>query len=169
MKYIKTFEEIKTIDDLHLIICNFLVKIDPSKFKVKRAFYEKGKTGRSLSFEIIKQGRNTDFWGEELSTVFTIRIHTVTDKKLINEKIKTKIKIVLDSIHMHNDKDTVPVVIDFLKNIFKKYSYFQQDIVNFNNNENGKYEYFINTLNINNIENDLNDFESIITANKYNL
>ena len=169
MKYIKTYEDVKSESDLHFILCNFLEKIDKSKFKVNHVIYEKGKNyGRSLSFEIIKQGRNTSFWGEKLTRAFTLRITPVNDKKLRSESIKPKIKILLDSIY-YTDDDTALTLIDFMTEIFKKYSYFNKKLVSFNNNKNGKYEFYINTSDIENIENDLKDFEFFISSNKYNL
>ena len=171
MKYIKTYESLESESKLHALLCSFLKKIEKtSKFELKTTFYERGEKGTSeaLSFNVFKNNRT---WSDKSSPAFSIRVSPVGDKQLRDESVKPKIKVLINSCYYHPDEDTIPFLLKFIKETFRKYSYFMKDDPSYTFGPNASKTYFfINTSDINNIMGELNDnFEMWMNTQKYNL
>jgi len=176
MKHIKTFENsilppISSESKLHSGLCKFLSTIDSSKFEVKKAFYERGEINASdaLTFNVIKQGVNKN-WDSESSIEFSIRILPVSDKKLREETIRSKLKVTVNSCYYQKNETSISV-LNFVKETLKRFCYFQQDFPSYTNSPYAaRTIYYINSSNIDNIEKDLNEnFEYYMDTKKYNL
>lgn len=160
MKYLKKFEKydpnLKDPDNAYvqILIINFLNRIKTDDFAVK-TFYERDNDKEAIALNIVDNRQGYRY--REDKPVLTIRVLQVTDKKLRNIKTKSKFKIYLNTFYDTTrvaDQIFLDALIEFLKTTFTKYSYWNNDRYN-----SGKYEYFIDTSNIDNIETELNDFD----------
>lgn len=181
MKYLKTFE--KYDPDLYdpdngyfkKLLINFLINNKPADFKVSPSFYERDEKDYAIALTNIDARKG--YLYRQDKPVLTIRLLRVNDKKLRDQKTKPKLKISLKTCYDTTgiaNKDFVDIFILFLCDIFKKYSYFNKvqkyAYVNYNSNKRN-YEYYINTSDIDNIINNLNefDFEAYKNMKKYNI
>jgi len=149
MKYLKTYE-VKTENKLppkrylvmYPIIYDFLVEIKPEqRYIVRNNYPAHYKSGKGLAF------------GFGSKILFSI--------KVISTIISTEIEMnccSTSSKQLSND------IIDFLRDIFKKYSFYESKTTCF-------YYFDIYNDNIQSIKNDLTkeNFEMFVDAKKYNL
>ena len=175
MKYLKKFEiydpKLKDPDNAYFqrFLIKFLEKIKPGDFIIKTGFYERGEDGSAIAL-IIVDPRKGYYYDKP---VLTIRVLPVIDKKLKGIATKTKFKIYLKTnydTHGISDQYFLDILIEYLNKILRKYSYWNKiDHHNFYGKLKQDYQYFINTDNIDNIVDELNDFEIYLNSKKYNL
>lgn len=162
MKYIKAYEKIgnvETASNLYSELVRFLRKIKEPDYFVVENFFERGMRNKGLALSV----QHKDRWGPR--TVFTIRIMEVSDNKLKELSIKPKLKILID-YHVYNDIFGL-FLFNFISDAFRKYSYFNKK---HNLYTHSTEDFFINTIDISNIINELNEeYEIYVNVNKYNL
>ena len=173
MKYLKKFEKynpnLKDPDNAYFQRClfSFLNRIKTDDFALKSGYYEDGNAHPAIVLNIVDNRQGYRYRKDK--PVLTIRVLQVTDKQLRNIKTKSKFKIYLNTFYDTTrvaDQIFLDALIEFLKTTFTKYSYWNKDRYN-----SGKYEYFIDTSNIDNIETELNDFDIEVYKNmkKFNI
>ncbi len=174
MKYLKIFESFgdsKITNDLRLLLVKFLQKNITNDFLVTPYFNERGvNKGEALALNAILIRKNQIY---NYPAALSIRILPVNDKQLRELPIKTKLKIHLKTCYDTSscaDQEFLNILIAFLVSIFKMNSYFSKI---YHHTIYGKlkqdYDFFINVSDIDNIMNDLKEFEIYKDTSKYNL
>jgi hypothetical protein len=167
MKYIKTFENKEL--NLHLMMCDFLSKINDKEYLVTRFFYYRGMTeGNTLAFK-----RYENYPRENTYPIFSITFKDVNDTKLRGVANKPKMKVIVNyEYDMAGVKDVqfVSMLKDFIVDVFTKYSYFHKKRDKYYRKDFCSHDFYINTSEISNIMNDFeNEFDFYVNTRKYNL
>jgi len=168
MKYIKTYEELEDFSsneyNIHFQLVDFLRNLKEPSYSYSANHYEKGeKKGVAVA---LKYSTNDLRYSPE--ALFSIRIMEVSDNKLKDYKYSPKLKIRIRKYNNYiRNNEFGSILYDFIIELFKKYSYF-------NNSKSMMYyninDFFINTKDIPDIMRELNEnFEIYRDTKKYNL
>ena len=171
MKYIKEFEiydpNLKDPDNAYFqrLLIKFLNRIKTDDFTISTNFYERDNDKPAIALNSVDARKGYRY--KEDKPVLTIRVLNVSDKQLRKEKTKPKFKILLKTFYDTTgitDQNFLNILIEFLNETFTKYSYWNIKRGSF-------YEYFINTSNVDNIENEFDnlDIELYKNMKKYNI
>lgn len=174
MKYIHTFEQVN--DDLKILLYNFLKKVTPPEIEIRNHYFDRydkdinrNENGSAIALKSFDSRKNMSYRTDV--KVLVIDICPVNDKQLRKERHKTKMKITIISYDLINlnQSDFINELTVFIEEILKKYSYFYKRTPTYRNGKISVNDYFINTFDIENIKNDLEEFDTWSTAKKYNL
>lgn len=166
MKYVKTYEELTTnlkdTSSLTILLYNFLSNILPDN-KIDKIYRRIGHKPFAEILKIKTYDARKNLQYRDFLDAFSIECSNLKDKKMKTDENKLKISLLIDdyNIRVSDNSEIIINLIIFLKEVFEKYSYLYK--------KSGKSEYFIKTNDINNIMNDLKEFETWINAKKYNI
>lgn len=175
MKYIKTYEkydsELYDPDNIYFkkLLVEFLQNNIPDDFKVSSSYYERGEDVNAIALMSVDARKGYAYRHDK--PVLTIRLLRVNDKQLREVKIKPKLKVYIKTCYdiVGVDKYFVDIFTSFLCEVFKKYSYFNKERNCAHYPTRRNYEYYINKSDIDNIMEDLKEFEVYKNSLKYNL
>lgn len=171
MRYLKTYEQLNTSSEVKDLLCRFLGKNIPTGVNLIWHNTERDMNKNTVSLALKTYDIRKNISYRDSVKALVIEICPVNDKQLRPERIKSKLKISILPYALLNlhEKEFISKITEFIEDVFKKYSYFYKRTPTYKYDRLSINDYYINTSDIDNIMNDLKDFEIWSDTNKYNL